>query len=32
LALLIYFAVTQRNLLAGVLGGCVAIVLVQLLR
>jgi branched-subunit amino acid transport protein len=31
-ALVIYFAVTRRNLLAGVVGGCVAIVLVQSLR
>jgi branched-subunit amino acid transport protein len=32
LALIIYFAVTRRNLLAGVIGGCVAIVFVQGLR
>jgi hypothetical protein len=32
LALVIYFAVTRRTLLAGVVAGCVAIVLVQGLR
>ncbi|HZA97074.1 MAG TPA: AzlD domain-containing protein [Burkholderiaceae bacterium] len=32
IALVIYFAVTRRNLLAGVVAGCVAIVLVQGLR
>ena len=31
-ALVAYFAVTRRNLLAGVISGCVAIVLLQLLR
>ncbi len=28
----VYFALTRRNLLAGVVGGCVVIVLLQLLR
>ena len=31
-ALLVYFVLTRRNLLAGVTGGCVAIVLLQSLR
>ncbi|HVG04270.1 MAG TPA: AzlD domain-containing protein [Burkholderiaceae bacterium] len=31
-AAVMYFAVTRRNLLAGVLGGCVAIVALQWLR
>ena len=30
--LVMYFGLTRRNLLAGVVGGCVAIVLLQLLR
>ncbi|MEP6609027.1 MAG: hypothetical protein ABJA83_10150, partial [Burkholderiaceae bacterium] len=30
--LVMYFVLTQRNLLAGVVSGCVAIVLLQLLR
>jgi branched-subunit amino acid transport protein len=31
-ALVMYFGLTRRNLLAGVVGGCVAIVLLHLLR
>ena len=31
-AVVMYFALTRRNLLAGVLGGCVAIVVLQWLR
>ena len=31
-ALVVYFVLTRRNLLAGVIGGCVTIVLLQLLR
>jgi len=31
-ALVTYFVLTRRNLLAGVVGGCVAMVLLQLLR